>query len=194
MNKRVWRFRGTLFERMCRIRHRWLARIGPATLAGLLLVPGAVSAQDVTEPVLKAAFIYNFAKFTEWPAAPAQEPFILCVVGDAAVGDALVEAVKARVLAGQNVGVSRIAPGEPALKCRLIYISGVTAQQAEQLIARLRDLPVLTISDLEGFTELGGTARFFFENGRLRFSVNRASAERAHLRLSSKLLSLAIRK
>ena len=98
------------------------------------------------------------------------------------------------MLAGQNLSVSFITPGDPPPKCRLIYISGVTARQAEQLIAGLRDVPVLTISDLEGFTELGGTARFFFENGRLRFSVNRASAERARLRISSKLLSLAIRK
>ena len=81
--------------KMCRIRHRRLARIGRAAIAGLLLIRSPVSAQDVTEPALKAAFIYNFAKFTEWPAAPAQEPFVLCVLGDAAVGDALVQAVKA---------------------------------------------------------------------------------------------------
>jgi hypothetical protein len=179
---------------MCRIRHRRWPRIGRAAIAGLLLIQNPVFAQDVTEPALKAAFIYNFAKFTEWPAAPAQEPFVLCVVGDAAVGDALVQAVKARVLAGQNLSVSFITPGGASPKCRLIYVSGVTAGQAEQLLAGLRDVPVLTISDLDGFTELGGTARFFFESGQLRFSVNRASAERAHLRISSKLLSLAIRK
>jgi hypothetical protein len=179
---------------MWRIRRRQLERIGRGAIAGLLLIRSPVSAQDVTEPALKAAFIYNFAKFTEWPAAPAQDPFVLCVVGDAAVRDALGQAVKARVLAGQNLSVSFITPGDPTPKCRLIYISGVTVRQAEQLIAGLRDVPVLTISDLEGFTELGGTARFFFESGQLRFSVNRASAERAHLLISSKLLSLAIRK
>jgi hypothetical protein len=179
---------------MCRIRHRRLAGIGHVAIAGLLLIHIPTSAQDVTEPVLKAAFIYNFAKFTEWPAAPVQESFVLCVVGDAAVGDALVQTVKARVLAGQNLSVSFSTSGDPSPKCRLIYISGVTARQAEQVIAGRRDVPVLTISDLEGFTELGGTAKFFFENGRLRFSVNRASAERAHLHISSKLLSLAIQK
>jgi hypothetical protein len=179
---------------VCRTRSRRLARLGPAAIAGLLLIRSPVSAQDVTEPALKAAFIYNFAKFTEWPAGPARDPFVLCVLGDAAVGDALAEVVKARVLAGQNLSVSLITPGDASAKCRLIYISGVTARQAEQLIAGLRDLPVLTISDLDGFIELGGTARFFFENGRMRFSVNRVSAERANLHISSKLLSLAIRK
>jgi hypothetical protein len=159
---------------------------------------GSVSAQDVTEPALKAAFIYNFAKFTEWPAAPAttpaQEAFVLCVVGDAAVNEALTRTVKARVLGGQNLSVAFITPDDAPQKCRLIYISAVTAGQAAHLVAGLRDVPVLTISDLEGFTEQGGIARFFFENGQLRFSVNVASAERAHLHISSRLLALAIRK
>jgi hypothetical protein len=180
---------------MCRTRHRHVARLCVA-IAGLLLTRGSVFAQDVTEPALKAAFIYNFAKFTEWPggAAPAQEPFVLCVVGDAAVGDALVRAVQARMLAGQRLSVSFMAAGEPPPNCRLLYISGVTARRATQLVAELRDVPVLTISDLEGFTELGGIARFFFDHGLLRFSVNIASAERAHLHISSRLLTLAVRK
>ncbi|HEV3217589.1 MAG TPA: YfiR family protein [Vicinamibacterales bacterium] len=156
----------------------------------------SVTAQDVTEPALKAAFIYNFAKFTEWPtdAVPAQEPFVLCVLGDNAVGDALVQAVKARVLAGHSMTVSLMTPGTPPRKCQLLYVSGVTSGQAAQLVAGLRDVPVLTISDLEGFIELGGIARFFFEHGQLRFSVSLQSAERVHLHMSSRLLALSIRK
>jgi hypothetical protein len=179
---------------MFRTRRR-LARIGRAAIAGLLMVRPPVSAQDVTEPALKAAFIYNFAKFTDWPAdsATAKEPFVLCVVGDAAVGDELTRAVDARILAGQSLSVSSMTPGETPPKCRLLYMSGVTPRQAAHLVAGLRDVPVLTISDLEGFTELGGIARFFFEHGRLRFSVNLASAERAHLHISSRLLKLAQR-
>jgi hypothetical protein len=173
-----------------------MARIVRVALAILLFVRSTVAAQDVTEPALKAAFIYNFAKFTEWPADPAsaKDPFIFCVVGDSAVGDALVRAVEARVLGGQNLTVSFLTPSDPLPKCRLLYMSAVTARQASQLLAELHDVPVLTISDLEGFTELGGIAKFFFEHGQLRFSVNLASAERAHLRISSRLLSLAIRK
>jgi hypothetical protein len=181
---------------MRRTRLFGLARVGCAAIASLLLIQSSASAQDVTEPALKAAFIYNFAKFTEWPtdAAPAQEPFVLCVLGDTAVGDALVQAVKARVLAGHSMSVSIMTPGGPPRKCHLLYVSGVTAGQAAQLVAGLRDVPVLTISDLEGFTELGGIARFFFEHGQLRFSVNLESAERVHLHMSSKLLALSIRK
>jgi hypothetical protein len=162
----------------------------------LLLIPVPGATQDVTEPALKAAFVYNFAKFTDWPAAvvpPAAEPFVLCVVGDAAVADALERLVKGRVLAGHSMAVHK-SPGAPEHVCHVIYLSGLTATQATQLVARHRDLPVLTISDTEGFTELGGIAQFFFEHGQLRFNIDVASARRAHLQISSSLLVLAKRR
>jgi hypothetical protein len=159
-------------------------------------MPVQGSTQDVTEPALKAAFVYNFAKFTDWPAAvvpPAAEPFILCVVGDPAVADALERLVKGRALAGHSMAV-RKSPAAPEHVCHVIYVSGLTATQATQLIAKHRDLPVLTISDAEGFTELGGIAQFFFEHGQLRFNIDVQSARRAHLQISSGLLTLAKRK
>ena len=162
-------------------------------IAVLLLLQAPASAQDVTESALKAAFIYNFAKFTEWPAdaAPVAEPLVLCVIGDAAVGDALERAVKGRLLAGHSMAVSHAEPAGQRRVCHVLYVSGVTAGQAAQLVAGLRDAPVLTISDIDGFTELGGVAQFFFEHGQLRFIVHLESAKRAHLQISSKLLTLA---
>ena len=162
----------------------------------MLLVPVPGATQDVTEPALKAAFVYKFAKFTEWPAAvvpAAAEPFGLCVVGDAAVADALERLVKGRVLEGRSMTVHK-SPGPPERVCHVIYLSGLTATQATQLVAKHRDLPVLTISDAEGFTELGGIAQFFFEHGQLRFNIDVASARRAHLQISSGLLTLAKRR
>ena len=80
---------------------------------------------------------------------------------------------------------------EPQRGCHILYVSGVTSGQATLLVAGLRDLPVLTISDAEGFMALGGIAQFFFEHGRLRFSVDLGSAKRARLQISSRLLALA---
>jgi hypothetical protein len=178
---------------MCRTRVVRLTRIGCAAIAGLLLLRGTPSAQDVTESSLKAAFIYNFAKFTEWPAdaAPDNAPLVLCVLGDAAVRDALGRTVQARMIAGHSMTVSSLTPAGSQMKCHVLYVSGVTAAQAAHAIAGLRDAPVLTISDMEGFTGMGGIARFFFEHGRLRFTVHIPSADRAHLRISSNLLALA---
>lgn len=174
---------------------RQVARVGYGALLALGVTQGPVAAQDVTEPALKAAYIYNFAKFTEWPAdtPPGNTPFLFCVAGDAAVGDALIRSVKDRLLDGQPLTVSMLRPGQPLTKCRLLYISAMTSRQAEPLVAGVRDLPVLTISDLEGFSGLGGIASFFFESGQLRFSVNLAAARRAGIRISSRLLVIGKR-
>ena len=163
-------------------------------LAILLLTPPPAAAQDVTEPALKAAFIYNFAKFTEWPAdvMASGAPLVLCVLGDAAIGGALERAVKGHTLAGHSIGVTQAAPDGLLPKgCHIAYVAGVTASQAAEIVAGLGDAPVLTISDVSGFTRMGGIAQFFFENGQLRFDVQLASARRARLQISSNLLALA---
>jgi len=167
-----------------------------ATIAVFLLTPVLASAQDVTEPSLKAAFIYNFTKFTAWPAAvmPLAGPLVVCVLGDPAVSSALERTVKGRVLEGHSMAVSYVALAGPQRACHVLYVSGVTADQAKRIVAALRDEPVLTISDIEGFTELGGIAQFFYEHGQLRFSVQLESARRARLQISSKLLALANQK
>ena len=163
-------------------------------IAIIPLMPMPAAAQDVTEPALKAAFIYNFAKFTEWPAdaIASGAPLVLCVLGDAAIGRALERAVRGQTLAGHSIGVSQAEPtGLLPKGCHIAYISSVTPSRAAGVVAGLRDAPVLTISDVDGFTELGGIAQFFFENGQLRFDVQIASARRARLEISSRLLALA---
>jgi hypothetical protein len=162
----------------------------------LLLMPAVASLQDVTEPALKAAFIYNFAKFTEWPTdvVPAAAPLVMCVLGDPAVGDALERAVKGRVLAGHSLRVVQVPAAGTKPVCHVLYVSGVTPVNAGRVVVGLRDTAVLTISDVEGFTERGGIAQFFFEQGQLRFSVEVASARRARLQISSMVLELAKRK
>ena len=169
------------------------APVARATIAVLLLIQGVTFAQDVTGPSLKAAYIYNFVKFTEWPAgAPAGGPFVMCVVGDTSVGDALERVVVGRVLGGgRAIVVSRLAPEAPKRPCHVVYVSGVAASQAGQQITGLRDSPVLTLSDVDGFMEVGGIAQFFFEHGRLRFRIHLESAKRAGLQISSRLLALA---
>ena len=159
-----------------------------------LFAPVTAAPQDVTEPNLKAAYIYNFARFTEWPAdaMAARAPMVLCVLGDTAIGGALEQAVQGRAVAGHSLGVSQIATdGRSLTACHIAYVSGMTTSQAAKVVAGLGDAPVLTISDVEGFTQLGGIAQFFFEHGQLRFDVQLASAKRARLQISSKLLVLA---
>jgi hypothetical protein len=172
---------------------RSLGRTAYLLVVALLWTGGGASAQDVTEPALKAGFIYNFAKFTEWPLTivGAAEPLILCVMGDAAVGQELEKTVKGRTLSGHSLNVAQVKQVQPPQVCHVLYVSGVTVVQAAQFVESVRDGPVLTISDLEGFTERGGIAQCYFVDGQLRFKVQPESAQRARLRISSRLLVLA---
>jgi hypothetical protein len=168
--------------------------ITPATIAIVLLVPSVTRSQDVTEPALKAAYIYNFVKFTEWPGnAPASDALVLCVLGDSDVGDALVRVVKGREVGGHPLTVSNLATSGPIRGCHVLYISGMKSNQAALVIADLHGAPVLTLSDIVGFTEGGGIAQFFFDRGQLRFSISHEAAKRVGLQLSSKLLDLGKR-
>ena len=170
-------------------------RVAGAALAAWLLCASPAQTQNVTEPSLKAAFVYNFAKFTEWPAdaLPATASFTACVLGDGPISDALERTVKGRLLSGRSVSVSRVTLDGPLRTCHLLYISGVTAAQVSAIVTIVKGAPVLTISDLDDFTTLGGIAHVFVENGTMRFDLNLDQAKLSRLQLSSKLLTLASR-
>jgi hypothetical protein len=159
----------------------------------LLLCTRAAIGQDVTEQALKAAFIHNFVKFTEWPqdVLPPAAPLVICVFGDAAFGDVLENYVKGHPVDGHTIVVSRTSADVKPRSCHLLYLSGVTAKQAAQVVAGLKDAPVLTLSDADPFARLGGMAQLYVEDGMMRFRVNLDNTTRGHLRFSSKLLSLA---
>jgi len=147
----------------------------------------------VTESSLKAAFIYNFARFTEWPqdALPPTATFTACVLGDQPIRDALERIVKGRQFEGRAIVVSQVQLDGKFRSCHLLYMSGVTQAQVAPLIAALRGAPVLTISDIDEFASKGGIAQMFVENGKMRFDLNLGIARVARLTLSSKLLVLA---
>jgi hypothetical protein len=170
------------------------SRLALTTLAITLLLPVTAIPQDVTEPALKATFIYSFMRFTEWPdPVPASDPVVICVLGDSAVGDALERVIKGRELAGRRMTVALLAFSGPMKTCRVLYVSGLTAGQRAPLLAGLHGSPVLTISDAAGFIEAGGMAQIFFERGQTRFNIGLPAVKRSRLQMSSKLLSLANR-
>jgi|SRR6185295_19644676 len=161
-------------------------------LIAILMVPLFARAQDVTDPSLKAAFIYNVAKFNEWPEENSpSKVFSMCVLGDAAVAEALERTVKGRLLRGAEISVTRLTPTGSVRGCRLLYLSGIKKEQAANIVASVRGTPVLTISDLGGFHEYGGIVRLLFEDGQLRFTIDQESAKKSWLQLSTRILKLA---
>ena len=151
------------------------------------------SAQTATAPALKAAFLYNFAQFVEWPAdalAPGQR-LAMCVLGDAAVADALGQTIKGHPIEGHELTVTVLKVGEPASGCHLLYVSASEIKRSAALLLSAQHASMFTVSDANNFAESGGVAQLIVENDRMRFAINIASAQRVRLNISSKLLSLA---
>jgi hypothetical protein len=151
-------------------------------------------AQTATAAALTSAFLFNFAKFTEWPSdalAPGQR-IALCVVGDNAVADALELTIKGHAIENHELTVQLLQADASDLRsCHLLYMSGFDGKRTRQLLESVKAAPVFTASDADQFAELGGVAQLILENGRMRFAINVAAAQRARLQLSSKLLSIA---
>jgi hypothetical protein len=170
------------------------SRVSYAVLATMCLSLSAHPyAQSATAAALTSAFLYNFAKFTEWPSdalAPGQR-LALCVIGDNAVAGALEQTIKGHTIESHELSVELLKPDASARACHLLYVSGLDEKRSVQLIDNLKATPVLTASDADRFAELGGVAQLTLENGRMRFTINVTAAQRARLQLSSKLLSLA---
>lgn len=155
-----------------------------------------VHAQDegIGEYHVKAAFLYNFAKFVEWPPETmpsGSAPLVLGVVGEDPFGQVLEETIKGKTVNGQELVIRRFTRIQGASGCHILFISSSERKRLAEIIDGLRGSSVLTVSDMERFAQRGGIISFTMENNKVRFEVNLDSAERAGLKISSKLLTLA---
>ena len=171
-----------------------LRRFGAAgSLAVAIFASSAtLASQAVTQPALKAAFLFNFAKFVEWPAeATAPSGLTLCVLDDTAVEDALGQLVNGGPVNGRAVTLVKGARNRPLRGCHLLYVGDSDPGRIAATLDELKGAPVLTVGDGDAFPRGGGVIGLFVEDGRMRFAINPDAAQRAGLRLSSQLLNLA---
>jgi len=150
-------------------------------------VPGASS----TEYRIKAAFLYNFTSFVNWPEGTTGESgFTLCILGQDPFGT-LLDNLAGKLVNNTPLIIKRIGRSEHLGQCRLLFIGETSTQQLRKTLSLLHDTPVLTVSDTTGFTELGGMIEFRVIANKVRFAINNKAAESAGLSISSKLLNLA---
>ncbi len=147
-----------------------------------------------TEYEVKAAYLYNFGKFVEWPAkvTAASELFSICVLGDDPFGATFDATIASESINGKKVAVKRITKPQDAVSCRILFISSSEESRLKEILATLDKTSVLTVSDISQFTRRGGMIRFVMDANRVRFEVNLTIAEHAGLTLSSQLLKVAI--
>ena len=145
------------------------------------------------EYLIKAGFLFNFAKFVEWPAEafPTEEtPFVLCVYWKDPFGE-IFETIQAKTVRGRKVRVLRCTDGADLPRCHILFVSRFEADGYDQVLSRVGDRPVLTVGETDGFVREGGIINLFTKENRVRFEINVREASRKGLSLSSKLLKLA---
>ena len=151
-------------------------------------------AQSATEYQLKAAFLFNFAKFIEWPPGSfpdATAPLRICIFGRDPFGDQLRNITNEKTVNKRKLEVSQVADLLHAKSCHILFIASSEKASMKQILEGLGGASVLTVGDCKGFAEQGGMINFVLENDRVQFEVNRKAAEQAGLKISSKLLSVA---
>lgn len=168
-------------------------RLSCTVILGALLSAGA-RAQTTDEYRVKAAFLYNFAKFVEWPAQAFKgpsDPIVIGVLGKDPFGDALVSAAAGKTLAGRGFQVREVADPQQAAQCHILFVSSSERKRLGSLIAQIAGLAILTVGESDNFTAEGGVINFKIESGTVRFQINVEAARKQRLQISAKLLSLA---
>jgi hypothetical protein len=159
---------------------------------------GTAAPQDraFTEYEVKAAFLYRFLAFVEWPAevrVEDGEALIVGVYGSDPFGDALDPEHHESALRGRRIEVRRLEDADEFAECHVVFFGVRDPVETGKLLSRYRSAPILTVGESELFLKQGGIIRFFEVDKRVRFEIEDKAARRAGLTISSKLLRLGVR-
>ena len=156
-------------------------------------MPASAAAQaQFLELRIESAFLYNFAKFVEWPQdAPGAAPINFCVLGDERLYGALAESLAGKSINGRTLVARQIEHPQEGLQCQIAFIGWAERTQVAGVLAVLAGSPVLTVADSESFARRGGMIQLVKEGSKFRFAINVDAAKRHGFRISSKLLQLA---
>jgi YfiR/HmsC-like len=180
-----------------------LKRLGILIVAlsvSLSWAPEAVaqaSDSDSSEYLIKAGFIYNFAKFVEWPStafAQPDSPIVIGILGTDPFGSLIDQIVENKKIGSRGFVVKRLKWGTDLKElrdCKILFVGDSERAHIDELVQIVKSLPILTVGETPRFAERGGVIRFVLEDNRVRFEINVDAARQADLTISSRLLTLA---
>jgi hypothetical protein len=178
LNRTIIRARGTL-----------------AVLLTLLATSSAASAQTpATEAQVKAAFVYNFLKFVEWPAEAfggTRDSLVVGIVGTSATAEAAALFLAGKQANSRPIAVRRMTPDAAIVGVHAIFVGDIGDRGQPQVLLEAASTSVLSIGEAKGFATRGGVIGLLVEDQKVRFEINPDAAETAQLKISSKLLALA---
>lgn len=179
-----------------------MMRIGPALikaavlLLSLVLATGFRCHAQPTEYQIKAAFIYNFALFVEWPPAAFAEtnsPMVIGVLGKNVFGDSLEQTINGKAIKGHPLQFKAFTSMAEATNCQVLFISTSEKSRLSKILALLQGTSTLTVTEnTDDFIGNGGMINLVIVGNKVRFQINNQAAKKVGLIISSKLLSLAI--
>jgi len=160
----------------------------------LILSLGSATAQVSREYQLKAVFLYNFAQFTEWPKnafAETNSPIVIGIVGPDPFGSTLEETIRGETVAGHPLTVQHYPNPADIKTCHMLFIAQPEIRHVNEILAAVKDKPVLTVADADNTLTAPIMVRFVVENNKVHFRINAQAAHEANIGLSSKLLRVA---
>lgn len=158
----------------------------------LAILPYNAGAQS-REYQIKAAFLFNFAQFVDWPATAftnGTAPFYIGILGDDPFGAALDETIQGEAINNHKIIVVRSQNVGDLKNCAMIFVSKSEKRHIPEILSDLDSRPILTVSEVDGFAQDGGSINFFLDGTKVRFEINPAASQSDGLKISSQLLSL----
>jgi hypothetical protein len=173
-----------------------MKRLGLSLAIALLLLAGAMAAEDQTidEYQLKAAFLFNFTKFVEWPPEvynTPQDAIGVCILGRSSIAKALEQAVSGKLAEQRKLVIRQLSDPRQVVSCQILFVSSSSRTRWRSILSDPKCIGVLTVGETDGFISEGGVINLKNDDGKVRIQINVEAADRQKLRISSRLLSLA---
>jgi hypothetical protein len=165
-------------------------------ISGMVLLSFAVAseAQQTEEYRVKAAFLFHFAQLVDWPVealGDEKNPLTFCTLGKDPFGGDLETTLQGKLVGTRTLRISHVKLPQEAQGCQVLFVGGNDRKEVAPLLAGLKDQPILTVGESDGFAKQGGMIGFSMENNKVRFDINVDAAAHAKLKISSRLLLLA---
>ena len=158
----------------------------------LVCLPAFSATQRAPEFQVKAAFLFNFSKFVEWPAksfSTPYDPFIVGIYGNDPFGRFIDETIKGETALGRPMHVERVRNVQDAVKCQILFIN--TPGKTAEILKTVKGRGILTVGQDPNFCSMGGIIRFYKEKDMVRLEINVQAAKESNIDISSKLLRIS---
>jgi hypothetical protein len=169
----------------------WILLIAMAAVLGSAFHAHAVRPSEYQ---VKAVFLYNFAKFVEWPEAALPDTattLVISILGEDPFGDAFAS-IEGKTVKGRELVIKRFAELPDLEPCHILFISSLEKKRLSAILEHIKTSSILLVSEMEDFTQKGGMVNFVLQKKKVRFEISIETSEEAGLKLSSRLLKLAL--